>query len=122
MLLSGNGVPSPSLSHCGGRGTGFADLVEARAVVPQDLALLLVGERQLQERVHRLGVARVPMRVVRRKDELIAAELLDREPRWILIGLYGNPALPLEVLTRRLVEVRHKDVTLALVPFVGAPH
>src|SRR5581483_10395214 len=37
----------------------LADLVEASAVVPQDLALVLVGEGQLQEVVDRLRVGRI---------------------------------------------------------------
>src|SRR5205823_6010421 len=86
-----------------------------------DLALLLVGERQLEEVRDRLRILRVAMRIVRREDELVASELLDRIPRRSFVWLNGYPALAAEILAGRRLEVLHEDVALELVVLVEPP-
>src|SRR5688572_28756331 len=53
------------------------DGIEPRAVVPQDLAALLVVERQPEELRRRLGERAVGVRVVTRDDEVVRAHLVD---------------------------------------------
>src|SRR5438093_1453576 len=81
--------------------------VQPRPVVPQDLPLRRLGERQLQERRDGMRVLRVGVRVVRREDQVLVAEplhvLLDRR----LVRLDGEEAVRAEVLRRLLPHLRH---------------
>src|SRR5256886_8427976 len=92
------------------------DAVQPRAVVPENLALALLRERQLQEEVRRLGEVRVRMRVVRREDEVVVAELLDHVLDLVLVDVDADEALAAEVLApqrlelRRLPALRHLPV------------
>src|SRR5207244_4065108 len=58
------------------RRRGF-DAVEPRAIVPQDLAPLLVAERQAEELLDRLGERAVGVRIVARYDKISRAHLVD---------------------------------------------
>ena len=50
--------------------------VVARAIVPEDFPFVLVGERQAEEMVDRLGVARVDMGIVGGEYQVAVADLL----------------------------------------------
>src|SRR3989442_7068275 len=82
------------------------DAVQPRAVVPENLALALLRERQLQEEVRRLGEVRVRMRVVRREDEVVVAELLDHVLDLVLVDVDADEALAAEVLARHRLGLR----------------
>src|SRR5579884_3639218 len=58
----------------GGLGRHGSHTVQGGAVVPQDVALGLVRDRQLQEGVHGVRVARVRMLEVGREDDVLGAE------------------------------------------------
>src|SRR5439155_2344 len=92
------------------------NVVEPGAVVPEDLPLARVRERELEEDVGRLGKVRVRVRIVRREDERVVAESLDHPLHLILVGIDADEALALEVLAgrrlqlRRLAALRHLPV------------
>src|SRR5262249_57447198 len=80
------------------------ELVEPRAVVPEDLALRLLRRiRQLEESVDRVRVARVVVRPVGRHDEIVVADLGHHVLRQLLFGLDGDEALAPEQLRRERV-------------------
>src|SRR5215470_14898762 len=84
--------------------------IQAGAVVPEDLPLAVLGERELEEVGGRLGVLGVVVRVVGREDERVGAAALDRGERRVLVALDGDEGLPEEVLARAL---RHRGVLVA---------
>src|SRR5208282_6668224 len=51
--------------------------VEAQRVVPQDLFLAPVGERQGEEPVHCVRVFRIAVRVIGRGDQIVVTEGID---------------------------------------------
>src|ERR1019366_7414392 len=67
--------------------------VESRAVIPEDLALLLIREGQLEKAFRCLGISRIPVWVVRRKDQPVGAERVDHRPRGELIGFDRDETL-----------------------------
>src|SRR4030095_4478209 len=71
------------------------------AVVPEDLALALLGDRQLQERLHRPGKLRVAVREIGREDDPVVADRVDDVFHRLLVALDRHEALPLEVLAGR---------------------
>src|SRR5205807_4968117 len=89
---------NPTISPLNGdfRRRGRFDRVEAGTVVPQDLSLVLVRQRQLEEGLGRGRIARIAMRVVGRVHEVIVPEKIDRVAGWYLVGLDRGHALPLE--------------------------
>src|SRR5437867_9624713 len=72
--------------------------VVARAVVPEDLALALVGDRELHERLDRLRILGVEVGPVGREDDGVVAHVIDDLFHEVLVGLHGHEALALEVL------------------------
>src|SRR6266850_5043267 len=71
--------------------------VVRRAVVPQDLALALLGDRQLKERLHRPRKLRVAVRKIRREDDPVVTDGVNDVPHGLLVALDRHEALPLEV-------------------------
>src|SRR3954447_1748368 len=84
---------------------GHGHTVQRGAVVPEDLALVLVRDRQPQECLAGLGEARVDVRVVRRVDDVVAAHVVHDALHRLLVGVHGDVALPFEVLARAQLEV-----------------
>src|SRR5436190_3095479 len=101
-------------------GGGRGDVVEARAVLPQDLAADLRTERQAEEFVHRVGKRAVGMRIVGRDDEVVGAHLVHDVDRRLLVHVERDVALTLEVFARQ-----HRELVLAaraeLLPLVVEP-
>src|SRR5215470_20067848 len=90
------------------RGGRLVDLVEARAIVPEDLATDLGAERQTEELLHCLGKRAVGVRIVGRDHEVVRAHLVDDVDRRLLVHIERDVALPPEVLARR-----HRELMLA---------
>src|SRR5690606_9257885 len=84
------------------------DRVKPSAVVPEDLAPLLIAERQTQELLDRLGESAVRVRVVAGDDEILRAELVDRVYRRLFVDVQRDVALTLEIFARR-----HRQLHLA---------
>src|SRR5262245_53811249 len=55
-------------------GSLASQTVEAAGIVPEDLPLALVADRQLEEAVHRVRILRVAVRVGGRGDGVVCAE------------------------------------------------
>src|SRR5262249_21774398 len=72
--------------------------VKPENVVPEDLLLAGVAERQRQESVHRAWVLGVAMRVIGRGHEIVVADELDDVPDQPLVALHRAEALTSEVL------------------------
>src|SRR5437879_9503150 len=81
------------------------DVVEPRAIGPQNLAAHLVTERQPEELLHRLGKRAVGVRVVGRDDEIVGAHLVDDVDRRLLVDVERDVALTLEILARQELEL-----------------
>src|SRR5260370_12747055 len=89
------------------RGCGLGTFVGCRqssgkpvvggAVVPQDLLLALLGDRQLEERLHLAPELRVAVPEIRREHHPVVADGLDDVPHRLLVAFYRHEALPLEV-------------------------
>src|SRR3989475_7781797 len=96
------------------------DVVEARAIVPEDLAANLVAERQPEELLHRLGERAVGMGIVGRDHEVAGSHLVDDIDRRLFVHIEGDVALALEVFARQ-----HRQLMLAagpeLLPLVIEP-
>src|SRR5262245_54495945 len=109
-----------SRARIASHGGGLPDLVEPRAIVPEDLPAHLDAERQPEELVHRLGKRAVGVRIVRRHHEVVGAHLVDDVDRRPLVDVERDVALALPVLARR-----HRELTLAaraeLLPLVVQP-
>src|SRR4029450_8058914 len=91
------------------------------AVVPKDLALALLGDRQLQERLYRPGKLRVAVREIGREDDPVVADRVDDVLHRLLVALDRHEALPLEVLARCHRELLGVDVAQPLPVLVHAP-
>src|SRR5262245_40185712 len=91
------------------------------AVVPEDLALAFLGDRQLQERLHRARELRVAVREVGREDDAVVADRVDDVLDRLLVALDRHEALPLEVLARGHRELLGVDVAEPLPVLVHAP-
>src|SRR5262249_34745759 len=97
------------------------EAVVRRAVVPEDLALALVGDRQLQERLDRPGELRVAVREVGREDDPVVTDGIDDVLDRLLVALDRDEALPLEVGARRHRQLARVDVAEPLPVLVHAP-
>src|SRR4029434_419392 len=91
------------------------------AVVPKDLALALLGDRQLQERLYRPGKLRVAVREIGREDDPVVADRVDDVLHPLLVALGRPAALALEVLARCHRELLGVDVAQPLPVLVHAP-
>src|SRR5262249_33315428 len=87
------------------RGPLASQTVEAAGIVPEDLPLALVADRQLEEAVHRVGILRVPVRVISRRHEVVIAKRLDDVGHRLLVALERAEPLPAEVCGRQHREV-----------------
>src|SRR5258705_3989428 len=117
FLVEGRGDAVGVLRQCGRR---RFDVVEARAVVPEDLAADLIAERQAEKLLHRLGKRAVGMRIVGRDHEKVGAHFIDDVDRRLLVDIERDVALALEVLAGQ-----HRQLMLAaraeLLPLVIEP-
>src|SRR6266853_3236960 len=91
------------------------------AVVPQDLLLALLGDRQLEGRLHRARELRVAVREIRREHDPVVADGLDDVPHRLLVAFYRHEALPLEVRAGSHREVPGVDVAQPFHVLVHAP-
>src|SRR5262245_41170598 len=98
-----------------------AEVVEPRAVVPEDLPLAGFREGQLQEQVRRLREVRIRVRIVGREDERVVAQALDDPLDLVLVGIDADEALALEVLAGRRLELRGLAALRHLPVLVEAP-
>ena len=115
-LLVGGPGPADTRPHpprAGGRG----EAVEARAVVPQDLALRLARKGEPQELVDRVRELRVRVGEVGRERHVVVAELGHVVARGLLVGLDRDEAVLAEDLLRvaRERDLVAADVVLVLV-------
>src|SRR5512144_3211231 len=74
-----------SCSHC----------IVGHAVVPKNFALVFITEWQPKKRIDGFRIARINVRIVRGKNQIIAADLLDDIAGDHFVGFYGHSALPL---------------------------
>src|SRR2546430_11514782 len=95
--------------------------VVARAVVPEDLALALVGDRELHERLDRLRILGIEVGPVGREDDGVVAHVIDDLFHEVLVGLHGHEALALEVLAGLHGEQRVRTPERHLVVLVQTP-
>src|SRR6185295_19908513 len=93
-LVEGGGDAVDVLRQGGRR---RVDVVEACAIVPEDLAANVMAERQSEKLLHRLGKRAVGMRIVGRDHEEVGAHLVDDVDRRLLVHIEGDVALALEV-------------------------
>src|SRR5262249_28739132 len=126
------GRPSPityHASHSGRRDRALiarerssraGDAIQARAVVPQYLAPLLVLQRQAEELLYRLGECAVGVRVIARHNEIFRAHLVDDVDGRLFVDIERDVALALEIFARG-----HRQLELAarpeLLPLVVEP-
>src|SRR5438093_1547525 len=96
------------------------DVVETRAVVPEDLAADLIAERQSEKLLHRLGKRAVGMRIVGRDHEEVGAHLVDDVDRRLLVHVERDVALAIAQFAGK-----HRQLMLAaraeLLPLVIEP-
>src|SRR2546430_3665115 len=64
-----------------------------RAVVPEDLALALVGDRELHERLDPLPILGIEVGPIGREDDGVVAHVIDDLFHEVLVGLHGHEAL-----------------------------
>src|SRR6266568_5103877 len=91
------------------------------AVVPEDLALALIRDRQLEERLDRARELRVTVREVGGEDDPVVADRVDDVLHRLLVALDRHEALALEVLAGRHRQVAGVDVADPLPVLVHAP-
>src|SRR5262244_2999795 len=91
------------------------------AVVPEDLALALLGDRQPEERLDRPREFRVTVREIRREDDPVIPDRVDDVLHRLLVALVRHEALALEVLAGRHRELLGVDITQPLPVLVHAP-
>jgi len=87
-----------------GHRRGF-DRVETGAIVPQDLAPLLVAERQAEKLLDRLGKGAVGMRVVGRNDKVFRSELVDDADGRLLVDVERDIVPVRKLSNRPLIEL-----------------
>src|SRR2546421_1722888 len=95
--------------------------VVRRAVVPQDLALALLGDRQAEERLHRPRELRVAVRKIRREDDPIVTDGVDDVLHRLLVTLHRHEALPLEIRAGRHRQLARVDVAQPFPVLIHAP-
>ena len=94
----------------------LGQVVEPRAVVPEDPPFARLRQRQLEEDVGRLREVRVRVRVIGREYQRVVAELLDHPLDLVLVRVHADEALAPEILAgrrlqlRRLAALRHCPV------------
>src|SRR5215831_3763420 len=101
-------------------GRAVSQTVEAAGIVPEDLPLALVADRQLEKAVHRVGILRVAVRVIGRRHEVVIAERRHDVGHGLLVALERAEPLPAEVCGRQHREVPH--VAVGLPPLVVLVH
>src|SRR5262245_51249749 len=77
--------------------------IVGHAVVPQNLALVFLGQRQSEEMINSFGISRIHVRIVRGKNQIAAADLFDDVVGDDFVGLDGHAALPFEIITGLLL-------------------
>src|SRR5215813_13475699 len=95
--------------------------VVGRAVVPEDLPLALLRDRQPEERLDRPRELRIAVRKIGGEDDAIVADRVDDVLHRLLVALDRDEALALEVLAGRHRELLGVDVTQPLPVLVHAP-
>src|SRR5438093_12357326 len=90
-------------------------------VVPENLALALLGDRQRQERLHRPRELRVAVREIRREDDPVVADGVDDVLHRLFVALDRHEALPLEVRAGGHRQLAGIDVAEPLPVLVHAP-
>src|SRR5579883_311303 len=101
---------------------GDRQRVQVRAIVPEDLALVLVADRQREEGVGRMGEFGVDVRIVGRVDDVVAAaQEVDGVADGVLFRVDGHIALPAEVVARPHGQLRRPDVAEHLGMLVEPP-
>ena len=90
MLRISKSLGGRNAKLCGKRLCRCLDRVEARAIVPKNLATRLVAERQTEELLHRLGKGAVGMGVVARYDKVFGPQFADDIDGWLLIDIKSN--------------------------------
>ncbi len=67
------------LIEAGAAAFQFTELhrIIGRAIVPENFSFMFVGDGQLEEVIHRFGIFGIAMRIIRRKNQPAAAELVD---------------------------------------------
>src|SRR5215475_11944186 len=91
------------------------------AVVPEDLALALLRNRQPEERLDRPRELRISVRKIGGEDDAIVADRVDDVLHRLLVALDRHEALALEVLAGRHRELLGVDVAEPLPVLVHAP-
>src|SRR5581483_1765586 len=86
--------------HLARRSDRDAHAIQRRAVVPEDLALVLVGDRKLQERIDRVRIAGIHVGIVGRVDDVVATHVVDDALDGLFVRIHRDVALPLEILAR----------------------
>src|SRR5215813_1573839 len=86
-----------------GRSRSSVHRIVGHAVVPQNLALVFLDQRQSEEMIDSFGISRIDVRIVRGKNQIAAAELLDDVVGDDFVGLDGHAALPFEIITGLLL-------------------
>src|SRR5262249_15265759 len=86
-----------------GRSRSSAHRIVGHAVVPQDLTLVFLGQRQSEEMINSFGISRIHVWIVRGKNQIAAADLLDDVAGDDLVGFDGHAALPFEIITGLLL-------------------
>src|SRR6266850_1528447 len=99
----------------------LADVVEPRAVVPEDLGLRLVAHAlERDELVHGLREQPVGVRVVGRDDDVVVADRLHHLPQHLLVGVGGHVALAIEVFAGKSGDL-HLGARAELLPRLVEP-
>src|SRR5437899_12049806 len=89
---------NPSFTTWGAlRGPPCSQRVQLEHVVPQDLLLARVAERQGQEAVHGLRILGVAVGIVGGRDEVVVAEGVDDVLHELLVALDRAEALATEI-------------------------
>jgi|GEM_PF-3981366 len=99
----------------------FCNAVIRCAVVPQNSPFVFYSNGQLQEALHCLWILCVHVRKVGGEDQAVITDEIDSVFYRLLVGFDGSIALSLEVLTRRVLELRRPLVTEHLPMLIEPP-
>src|SRR6266542_378193 len=101
-VLRASAVRSPILPQRSAR--SFADAIESRRIVPQDLSPRRLGQRgifsEVPDRALRQLLRSVGMRIVGSHDEVVVADMFHEAADQLLAGLTADDALALPVGAR----------------------
>src|SRR5499426_2039782 len=86
-----------------GRSRSSAHRIVGHAVVPQDLTLVFLGQRQSEEMINSFGISRIHVWIVRGKNQIAAAELRDGVVGDDFVWSDGHAALAVEIITGLLL-------------------